>query len=109
MEKLILRRNEIQSALEGKDTEELGFHYVQEVLINLENIIKKMTNEEKKGFYQLIIEQVVIKNKKAQEIKLKIAEKLQEYIKNKILSDKDQLDRVIFVHKNQRGILIITI
>lgn len=47
-------------------------------------------------FYQLIIEEAIIKDKKVQEIKLKIAEQLPEYIK-KTLSDRKQSNRVIFV------------
>lgn len=100
MEKLILRRSEVQGALEGNDTEKLDFHYVQEVLINLESIIQKMTNEEKKVFYQLIIEEVVIKHKKVQEIKLKIDEQLQEDIMKQSLSD-GKSDRDIFMPLNR--------
>lgn len=108
MEKLILRRDEIEETLQGCDSEELPFDYVKEVLANLDAMIQKMASDEEKMFYQLIIEEVVIKYKKVQEIKLKIDEQVQEDIMKKSLSDKKS-DGDIFMRKNSRYLLKVII
>ena len=100
MEKLMLRRDEIEERLQGCDSEELPFDYVKEVLTNLNDMIQNMASDEKKVFYQLIIEEVVIKDKKVQEIKLKIDEQVQEDIMKKSLSD-GKSDGDIFVLKKR--------
>ena len=108
MEKLILRRDEIEETLQGCDSEELPFDYVKEVLTNLDVMIQKMASDEKKVFYQLIIEEIVVKDKKVEEIKLKIDEQVQEDIMKKSLSD-GKSDGDIFVRKNNRYLLKIII
>lgn len=108
VEKLMLRRDEIEETLQGCDSEEVSFEYVKEVLTNLDVMIQKMSSDEKKVFYQLIIEEVIIKDKKVQEIKLKIDEQVQEDIMKKSLSD-GKSDGDIFVCKNSRYLLKIII
>ena len=83
-----------------EEEEELPFDYVKEVLTNLNDMIQNMASDEKKVFYQLIIEEVVIKDKKVQEIKLKIDEQVQEDIMKKSLSD-GKSDGDIFVLKKR--------
>lgn len=51
MEKLMLRRDEIEETLQGCDSDELPFGYVKEILTNLNVIIQKMASDEKKVFY----------------------------------------------------------
>lgn len=101
MDKFILRRNEIEATLQGGDSEELSFEHVKQVLTNLNAMIQNMASDEKKVFYQLVIEEVVIKDKKVQEIKLKIDEQVQEDIMKKSLSD-GKSDGDIFVRKISR-------
>ncbi len=98
MEKFILRRNEIEATLQDGDSEELSFEHVKQVLTDLNAMIQNMASDEKKVFYQLIIEEVVIKDKKVQEIKLKIDEQVQEDIMKKSLSDRKS-DGDIFARK----------
>ena len=63
-------------------------------------MIQNMASNEKKVFYQLIIEEVVIKDKKVQEIKLKIDEQVQEDIVKKSLFDrKSDRDFCCFIRK----------
>ena len=100
MEKLMLRRDEVEDSLQGCDAEEMPFDYVRQVLTNLDIMIQSMESAERKMFYQLIIEEVVIKDKKVQEIKLKIDEQIQENLKKKSLSDKKS-DGDIFMSKSK--------
>lgn len=52
-------------------------------------MVQSMVSATRKMFYQLVIGEVVIKDKKVQEIKLKIDEQIQEDIMKKSLSDKN--------------------
>lgn len=108
MEKFILRRNEIEATLQGGVSEELSFDHVKQVLTNLNAMIHNMASDEKKVFYQLIIEEVVVKDKKVQEIKLKIDEQVQEDTMKQSLSD-GKSDRDIFVRKNSNHTIKIII
>ena len=65
-----------------------------------------MGSPEKKVFYQLIIDEIIIEDKKVKAIKLNIDEEVQEDIRQKALSDKDKSDRVIFMDKIQGGISV---
>jgi site-specific DNA recombinase len=60
LERLMLQRNEIEDNLKGCNVEELSYEYVKQMLSNLNAILKSMANDEKKLFYHMIIEEIVV-------------------------------------------------
>lgn len=94
-ERQVKRQNELESSLKGADSEELSYEYVQEVMRHLNEIIQEMPNDERKAFFHMIIEEIVVNQKKQIEmIKLKIDEEVQRDLIKQSLSEK-QSDRDI--------------
>ena len=105
-ERQVNRQNELEASLKGCDSEELSYEYVQEVMSHLNEILKDMPNDERKAFYHMIIEEVVVNQEKQIEaIKLKIDEDIQKDLIKQSLSEKKS-DRDILMCKN---VLKITI
>ena len=78
---------------------ELDFEYVSQVIKNISNMLDIMEKAEKKTFYHMIISKILVKDKKIQEIQMKIPEAIQNEMLNKSLSNKKS-DGDFFVHKN---------
>jgi site-specific DNA recombinase len=109
LERLMLQRNEIEDSLQGCDAEELSYEYVKQMLANLNTMLKSMANDEKKLFYHMIIEEIVVNDdKKIQSIKLKIDEQMQEDIMKQSLFDKTS-NRDIFVFPEYKKVLHISL
>ena len=101
-ERQVNRQNELEANLKGCDSEELSYEYVQEVMSHLNEILKGMPNDERKAFYHMIIEEVVVNQEKQIEIiKLKIDEEVQKDLIKQSLSEKKS-DRDILVCKNKK-------
>ncbi|PHV69739.1 resolvase [Sporanaerobium hydrogeniformans] len=96
-ERLVKRQNELEVSLNGCDLEELTYEYVQEVMSHLNEILQDMPNDERKAFYHMIIEEIVVSQEKQIEvIKLKIDEEVQkEFIKQS--PSETQSDGDIFI------------
>ena len=100
LESLVIHRNELESALKGCNSDELSYEYVKQVLANIDIMLDAMESDEKKVFYHMIIEEIVVsQDKKIESIKLKIDEEMQKELITQSLSDKTS-DRDIFVSKN---------
>lgn len=98
-ERQVKRQNELEANLKGCDSEELSYEYVQEVMSHLNEILKDMPNDERKAFYHMIIEEVVVnQDKKIEMIKLKIDEDIQKDLIKQSLSEKKS-DRDILLSK----------
>ena len=96
-ERQVNRQNELEASLKGCDSEELSYEYVQGVMSHLNEILKDMPNDERKAFYHMIIEEVVVnQEKQIESIKLKIDEEVQKDLIKQSLSEK-QSDRDILV------------
>ncbi len=64
---------------------------------HLNELLQEMPNAERKAFYHMFIEEIVVnQEKKIEEIKLKIDEAIQKDLMKQSLSEK-QLDRDIFM------------
>ena len=59
-ERQVNRQNELEASLKDCDSEELSYEYVKEVMSYLNEILKNMPNNERKAFYYMIIEEVVV-------------------------------------------------
>lgn len=105
IEKLYIRKQEIERSLETDCSTELDFEYVSEVIKNISNMLDLMEKAEKKTFYHMIISKILVKDKKIQEIQLKIPETIQNELLRKSLSNKKS-DGDFFVHKNILKIVI---
>ena len=98
-ERQVKRQDELEASLKGCDSEELSFEYVQEVMSHLNEILQEMPNDERKAFYHMVIEEIVVnQEKKIEMIKLKIDEEVQRDLIKQSLSEK-QSDRDILVCK----------
>lgn len=105
-ERQVKRKNELEASLKGCDSEELSYEYVQEVMSHLNEISQEMPNDERKAFYHMIIEEIVVnQEKKIEMIKLKIDKEVQRDLIKQSLSEK-QLDRDILMGRNNIRILI---
>ena len=105
-ERQVNHQNELEASLKGCDSEELTYEYVQEVMSHLNEILKDMPNDERKAFYHMIIEEIVVNQKKQIEmIKLKIDEEVQRELIKQSLSEKKS-DRDILVRKNNKRVRI---
>ncbi len=99
-ERQVSRQNELETSLKGCDSEELSYEYVQEVMSHLNEILKDMPNDERKAFFHMIIEEIVVNQEKQIEmIKLKIDEEVQRDLIKQSLSEK-QSDRDILMCKD---------
>ena len=99
-ERQVNRQNELEANLKGCDSEELSYEYVQEVMSHLNEILQDMPNDERKAFYHMIIEEIVVNQEKQIEmIKMKIDEKVQRELIKQSPSEK-QSDGDILVCKN---------
>ena len=99
IEKLYIRKQEIERSLETYCSSELDFEYVREVIKNISNMLDIMEKAEKKTFYHMIISKILVKDKKIQEIQMKIPEAIQNELINKSLSNKKS-DGDFFVRTN---------
>lgn len=98
-ERQVKRQNELEAGLKRYDSEELTYEYVQEVMSGLNKILQDMPNDERKAFYHMIIEEIVVNQKKQIEmIKIKIDEEVQRDLIKQSLSEK-QSDRDILLYK----------
>ena len=101
-ERKVNRQNELEANLKGCDSEELAYEYVQEVMNHLNGILKDMPNDERKAFYHMIIEEIVVnQDKQIEIIKLKIDEDIQKDLIIQSLSEK-QSDRDILMCRNSK-------
>ena len=108
-ERQVNRQNELEANLKGCDSEELSYEYVQEVMSHLNEILKDMPNDERKAFYHMIIEEIVVNQEKQIEmIKMKIDEEIQKDLIIQSLSDK-KLDRDILMCKNSKYVVKINL
>ena len=108
-ERQVNRQNELEASFKGCDSEELSYEYVQEVMTHLNEILKDMPNDERKAFYHMIIEEVVVNQEKQIEtIKLKIDEEIQKDFIIQSLSEK-QSDRDILVCRNSKYVVKINL
>lgn len=99
-ERQVKRQNELEASLKGCDSEELSYEYVQEVMSHLNDILQEMPNDEKKAFYHMVIEEIVVnQEKKIEMIKLKIDEEVPRDIIKRSLCEK-QSDRDILLYRN---------
>ena len=104
--KEIIRQNELEASLKGCDLEELTYEYVQEVMSHLNEILKGIPNDERKAFYHMIIEEIVVNQEKQIEmIKLKIDKEIQKDLMKQSLSNKKS-DRDILMRKNNKRVRI---
>ena len=104
MENILNKKTELEAIIEGGMEEELELEYVQEMMKYIIKMIEEMEPGERKVFYQFIIEEVVIIDKKVQEVKLKLDEQIQQDIIKQSLSGKES-DRDIFMSRKGMKIL----
>lgn len=105
-ERQVNRQNELEASLKGCDSQELSYEYVQEVMSHLNEILKGMPNDERKAFYHMIIEEIVVNQEKQIEmIKLKIDDEVQKDLIKSSPSEK-QSDGDILMCKNTLKIVI---
>ncbi len=98
-ERQVKRQKELETNIKGCDSEELSYEYVQEVMSHLNEIIQEMPDDGRKTFFHMIIEEIVVNQKKQIEIiKLKIDEEVQRDLIKQSLSEK-QSDRDILMAK----------
>lgn len=98
-ERQVNRQNELEASLKGCDSEELTYEYVQEVMNHLNEILQDMPNDERKAFYHMIIEEIVVNQEKQIEmIKLKIDEEVQRDLIKQSPSEK-QSDGDILMYR----------
>ena len=96
-ERQVKKQSELEANLKGCDSEELTYEYVQKVMHHLNELLQEMPNAERKAFYHMFIEEIVVnQEKKTEAIKLKIDEAIQKDLMKQSLSEK-QLDRDIFM------------
>ena len=97
---------QLEASLKGCDSEELSYEYVQEVISHLNKILRDMPNDERKAFYHMIIEEIVVnQDKQIEMIKMKIDEEIQKDLIKQSLSEK-QSDRDILMRKNNKRVRI---
>ena len=108
-ERQVNRQNELEASLKGCDSQELSYEYVQEAMSHLNEILKGMPNDERKAFYHMIIEEIVVnQDKQIEMIKMKIDEEIQKDLIIQSLSDK-KLDRDILMCKNSKYVVKINL
>ena len=108
-ERQVNRQNELEASLKGCDSEELTYEYVQEVMNHLNEILQDMSNDERKAFYHMIIEEIVVnQDKQIEMIKLKIDKEIQKNLIKESLSEK-QSDRDILMCRNSKYVVKINL
>ena len=102
-------QEELEASLNGCDSEELSYEYVQDIMSHLKEILQDMPNDERKAFYHMIIEEIVVsQEKKIEMIKLKIDKEVQRDLIKQSPSEK-QSDRDILMCKVRKEMLILSI
>ncbi|MGW6190579.1 recombinase family protein [Bacillus cereus] len=109
MERLSVRKSEIEFELGDGDEKVLSYEYVKKLLAQLNVLLEAIPCDEKKVLYHLLIENIVINDeKKIENIQLNINEEIQQELLKKPLT-KEEMDRGFCIFKNGQYPLKISI
>ncbi|MDA2732689.1 recombinase family protein [Bacillus cereus] len=109
MERLSVRKSEIEFELGDGDEKILSYEYVKKLLVQLNVLLDAIPCDEKKVLYHLLIENIVVNDeKKIENIQLNINKEIQQELLKKPLS-KEEMDRGFCISKNGRYSLRISI
>lgn len=103
------RKSAVEFELGDGNSVPLSYEYVKQVLAGIHVLLNAVPSDEKKILYRMIIDTVVINDKKEiEKIKLNIDKELQRELMKATLS-KDKMDGVFSIQKNMRNRLKLVI